>query len=237
MFENVSRSGRGELVPWSKPEAHSAIGLPRDWVLPETRELYRSIYTRVGIASLKTLAVTSAVAGEGKTTTALGIATAYAQDFPLHRVVVVECDIQRSALAEDFGLSGATGFVEYLAEPVSGEDPCQSTLLENLHLLPAGKPVDNASRFFRSSRLGEALASLASEHELVILDLPPILGSSDAQVVSAAADGAILVARTGMTPTDLVRRAIDVLGESLRGVVLNGTSSSVPPLFRRLIGG
>jgi receptor protein-tyrosine kinase len=236
MFQNAERPALGELVSWSKPPARSATGMERDWLLPETRELYRSIYTRAGVGALRALAVTSAVPSEGKTTTALGIATAYAQDFPLDRVVVVECDVRRATLAADFGFIGTRGFVDYLTKPASGVDPCQSTLLDNLHLLPVGGPVDNASRLFRSTCLPEALAALAADHALVILDVPPILGSSDAQLLCAAAGAALLIARTGMTPTDQVRRAVDVLGDALRGVVLNGTSSAVPSLFRHLAG-
>src|SRR5215471_3455509 len=85
----------------------------RDWLFTGADELFRGLYTRAGIGfSSEVLMVSSALAGEGKTTISLGLALTVAQDFPDRRVVLVETDVQRPALASDFGVEPAPGLVD-----------------------------------------------------------------------------------------------------------------------------
>src|SRR3982074_169052 len=86
---------------------------PRKWPFAGADELFRGLYTRAGIGfGSEVLAVSSAIAGEGKTTVSLGLAVTVAQDFPDRRVVLVETDVQRPALATDFGAEPTPGLVE-----------------------------------------------------------------------------------------------------------------------------
>src|SRR5215208_3250790 len=80
----------------------------RDWLFAGADELFRGLYTRAGIGfTSEVLAVSSAMAGEGKTTVSLGLAVTVAQDYPERRVCLVESDFQRPTLAEDFGVEPA----------------------------------------------------------------------------------------------------------------------------------
>jgi Mrp family chromosome partitioning ATPase len=114
---------------------------------------------------------------------------------------------------------------------------CRSTYLPNLDILTAGSPTPNPGRWLRTSRMASVLRDLRLSYDIVLLDTPPVLTGSDALLMSNLADGAMLVVRAGVTPAALVRRTIEQLGEhKLRGVVLNGTRSSIPSWLRRLFG-
>jgi capsular exopolysaccharide synthesis family protein len=214
-----------------------AAAPPHDWTLPVTDELFRGIYTRSGSGTTETLAVCSAIAGEGRTTISLGLAVTLAQDFPDQRVLVVETDVQRPALATDFDVEPTPGLVDCLL----GEQPVQlayrPTYLDNLQIVPVGSAAPHAGRLMRSSRMALALHAMRQTHDVVILDLPPVLVNSDTLLLADLADGVIFVVRAGVTPASLVNKAIAQLDEAkLRGVVLNGARSSIPGWLQRLCG-
>lgn len=206
-------------------------------VLPDSEELFRAIYTRAGLTMPGIVAVSSAVAGEGKSTIALGLAIMVAQDFPDRRVLLVETDLQHPSLASDFDVEPSPG----LAEALDGIYPVQmgyrQTFLDNLRVLPAGGDFPNPSRLLRSTRLTTVMETTRRSNDVVIMDAPSLLTNSDAALVNDVADGVVLVVRAGVTPMAVVERAVDLVDEErLRGVVLNGTQSSVPGWLRRIFG-
>jgi capsular exopolysaccharide synthesis family protein len=209
----------------------------RQWLLPGADEWFRGIYTRAGVAAPEVLVICSAISGEGKTTVGIGLAVTLATDFPDRRVLVVEADLERQVLAEDFALEPGPGLVGCLTRGESPQAACRPTALPNLDILPAGGPVDYPGRVLRSSRLPTLLDSLRDSYDLVVVDTPALLVNSDAQLLADLGDGVVLVVRAGVTPTHLVTRALEqVDGTRLRGVVLNATRSSIPSWMRRLSG-
>lgn len=210
---------------------------PRDWLLPGADEYFRRIYTRTGSARSEVLAVCSAIAGEGKTTMAVGLGVTIAEDFPDRRVLVVETDLQKPVLASDFDLEPGPGLVDCLMNDDPMEMAYRSTLLENLHLVPAGSPVPNPGRWLRSSSMALAVDSMRVTHDVVILDVPAVLGNSDALLLTDLADGVLFVVRAGVTPSHLVAKALeDVDAGRLRGLVLNESRTAIPGWLRRLFG-
>ncbi len=233
--DNTSASG-GLPTPRGGPGSSPLDG-PRKPIFPEAEEMFRGIYTRAGLTAPGVVAVTSAIAGEGKTTVALGLAVMVAQDFPERRVLLAEADLRHPVLATDFDVESSPG----LAEALEGIYPVglgyRETFLPNLRLLPAGEPVPNPSRLLRSSRFASVLAATRRNHDLVILDSPALLVSSDAALVIDQADGVVMIVRSGVTPTPIVNRALELVdGDRLRGMVLNGAQSAVPGWLRRLFG-
>jgi len=207
-------NGVPSVVPKAgKPEL-AAVG--RKPVLPDSEELFRAIYTRAGLTMPGIVAVSSAVAGEGKSTIALGLAIMVAQDFPDRRVLLVETDLQHPSLASDFDVEPSPG----LAEALDGVYPVQmgyrQTFLDNLRVLPAGSEFPNPSRLLRSTRLTTVMETTRRSNDVVIMDAPSLLTNSDASLVNDVADGVILVVRSG--------------------VVMNGAQSSVPGWLRRIFG-
>ncbi len=210
----------------------------QEWLFPEADEAFRGIYTRAGTGfAAEVLAICSAIAGEGKTSVAVGLAVSIAQDFPERRVLLVETDLQRPVLAEDFGIDMNPGLVDCFVTEAPLLSVCRPTFLENLHILPAGASANLPGRPLRSGRMASIVDAMRQNYEVVILDLPPILSNSDAILLTDLADGVICVVRAGVTPIAIVNRAVEQIEQSkLRGVVLNGTASAVPSWLRRLTG-
>ena len=222
--------------PRPRPDI-APLGGPRKPIFPEAEELFRGIYTRAGLTAPGVIAVTSAIAGEGKTTVALGLAVMVAQDFPERRVLLAEADLRHPVLATDFDVEASPGLTEALEGVYPVGLGYRETFLPNLRLLPAGEATPNPSRLLRSSRFPAVLAATRRNHDLVILDAPALLVSSDAALVTDQADGVVMVIRSGVTPMPIVNRALELVDEErLRGMVLNGAQSAVPSWIRRLFG-
>src|SRR5581483_3757146 len=213
------------------------IAEPREWLFPGSDELYRGLYTRVIDDRPEILAVTSATSGEGKTTTSLGLAITTAQDFPSERVLLVEADLDRAVLADDFGVEREPGLVDCLLDDQPVTNAYRPTFLPNLHVVPAGVPMSGTGRLLRSPQMAAAIQLMKRTYDLVILDCPAVLVNSDAVAMSDLADGTIFVVRSGVTTTSLVQQAIARLNETkIRGVVLNGHASMIPTWLRKLCG-
>ena len=242
----ASPEGEAEAEPLSSTstelirlngKGHALATPGREWLLPEASEVFRRIYTRTGSARSEVLAVCSAIAGEGKSSVALGLAVTIAEDFPERRVLVVEADIQKPVLAEDFGVAPVPGLVDCLISDEPIESAYRPTLLENLQIVPGGSIVSNPGRWVRSSSMALAVDAMRATHDVVILDVPAILGNSDAILLTDLADGIVFVVRAGVTPTHLVSKAMeDIDSGRLRGFVLNESRSAVPGWLRRLLG-
>jgi succinoglycan biosynthesis transport protein ExoP len=210
----------------------------RDWLLTGADELFRGLYTRAGVGfSPEVLIVSSAIAGEGKTTISLGLAATMAQDFPERRIVLVETDFQKPALASDFDVDAKPGLVECLTSASTLELALRGTYLDNLHLLPVGGPAPGRGRYLRSSNMATVIDTLRQTYDLVVIDAPAILVNSDAVMLTDLADGTIFVVRSGVTPQSMINRAFEQIDEQkLRGVVLNGSRTAIPGWLRRLCG-
>ncbi len=210
----------------------------RDWLFAGADELFRGLYTRAGIGfTSEVLAVSSAIAGEGKTTVSLGLAVTVAQDYPERRVCLVETDFQKPTLAEDFGVEATPGLVDCIVGDEPLELAFRESFLDNLHLLPVGGPVTGHGRALRSSRMAAIIDSLRQSYDLVVVDAPSILVNSDSVMLMDLADSALLVVRSGITPSPMIAKALEQIDETkLRGIVLNGSQSAIPGWLRRLCG-
>jgi capsular exopolysaccharide synthesis family protein len=211
---------------------------PGEWLFPSGDELFRGIYTRAGTGfAAEVLAVCSALAGEGKTTVGVGLAVTIAQDFPDRRVLLVETDLRRPVLAEDFGIDSSPGLLDCLVNREPLLSACRPTFLENLHILPAGESGSIPGRPLRSSHMAAIVDTMRQSYDVVILDLPAILANSDAILLTDLADGVICVVRAGITPMGLLNRAVEHIEPGkMRGLVINGSDSAIPGWLRRLTG-
>jgi capsular exopolysaccharide synthesis family protein len=187
-------------------------------------------------AGSQSLAITSTVNGEGKSTIALGLAFAAAQNLGT-QVLLVETEMQQPQLAEDFNLEGSVGLSQYLYGEVEIEAILQPTRIPNVWLLPAGHPVNNPGPLIRSARFKALMETLYSAYPTVIVDVPPMLTSPHAAVITGQAESVVLVARAGRTHVDDARNAVRAVGqERVKGVVLNGTRVWLPRWITRIFG-
>jgi capsular exopolysaccharide synthesis family protein len=178
--------------------------------------------------------VTSAVYGEGKTTVAMNLAGTIAQN-STQRVALVDCNMRNWDLQTRLNLPPCTGLVDILE---GGEDDMtaiiQKTELENFTVVPAGRAATNPSRLARSPRLAEVINALRLSNEFIVLDMAPVLPVADTTTIARSVDGVVMVVRAGVTPREIVARAMEAVGnDRVLGVVLNGTETAMPKWMQR----
>ncbi len=183
--------------------------------------------------SMKTLVVTSAAPGEGKTLTSANLSVTFAYDGL--RVLLVDCDVRRPRLHGLFQVPRAPGLMELLTPSHNGNggsddaarqatDVIRSTNVRGLSLLTCGALPTNPSGLLSGVRMRVLLQELAKSFDLVILDTPPVLATADAGILASIADGVLLVVRAGQTDRVAAKRAHQQLvyvGANVVGTVLN----------------
>ncbi|MHB8683326.1 MAG: CpsD/CapB family tyrosine-protein kinase [Dehalococcoidia bacterium] len=184
----------------------------------------------------QSVAVSSAAAGEGKSSVAIGIAAAAARNLGSD-VLILETDMLRPRLVEDFRLESRGGLSDYLSSDIEIETCIQPTRIPNVWLLPAGRPTANPGPLIRSQRFQELMATLHAGYQTIIIDAPPLLTSPHAAVIVNQAESLVLVARAGQTHIQDAANALKAAGEvPVRGIVLNGTRVWLPGWVGRLLG-
>lgn len=171
---------------------------------------------------MKSLVVTSALPGEGKSSTACNLGIAFAESGK--RVILVDADLRRPKLAEYLGLEGAVGLTNVLAGQVAIGDALQPWGGSGLWVLPSGYVPPNPSELLSSRNMSDLLTALGRGFDVIIIDTPPLLPVTDAAVMSTVADGCLLVTRHAKTTTAQVTAAAGALtavGARLHGCVLN----------------
>ena len=189
-------------------------------------EAYRAIRTSVQFATMdrpgQVLLVTSPNAGDGKSTTAANLAVTMASAG--RRVMLVDADLRKPSLHRIFNLDNRVGLTSALLSGNGVRSCIQSSGFDNLSLLTSGPLPPNPSELLSSPRMRDLVEALRRETDAVVMDSPPALVVTDATLLSAMADGTVLVAEAGRTRSGALRHAVDGLSRAtdrLLGVVLN----------------
>lgn len=172
----------------------------------------------------KVVVITSAIPGEGKTTTSVNVAISLAQAGI--RTLLVEGDLRRPRAALRLGLDGAVGLTSALVGKVGWQETISRHEETGLDLLAAGPVPPNPAELLQSKAMLDVLADLRDKYDVVIIDSPPLLPVTDAALLAARADGAILVARHGRVTHDQIKMSAERLEQvdaPLMGVVINMT--------------
>ena len=170
----------------------------------------------------RTLLVTSAQAGEGKSFVSLNLARAIVHQHERH-ALLIDADLRAPKLHVSLGAPSAPGLSDYLRGEADEFSIIQAGSGENLFFIPAGKPVSNPTELLGSTRAKSLFQRLGPLFDWVIVDTSPVLPVSDASVLAPMCDGVIVVVGAGRTSSDSARTACQELRESrLLGVVLNG---------------
>jgi Mrp family chromosome partitioning ATPase len=215
------------------------------------RMLRTSLVWADGGEQLRTLVVTSAAPGEGKTITSANLAVTYAYDGL--QVLLVDCDIRRPKLHGVFKMPRSPGLLDLLT-PATGSpqvgvhaltfngdapdgdvpDPLTAVLrptpIRGLTLLTCGALPTNPTNLLSGVRMRALLKELVQRFDLVILDTPPVLATADARILGSISDGVLLVVRAGHTDRLAAQRAQHQLlqaGARLLGVVLNDPGGQI----------
>jgi polysaccharide biosynthesis transport protein len=170
----------------------------------------------------RSLLVTSAAPGDGKTTTAANLAAAHSEQG--QRTLLIDGDLRRPSVHRNFNLPGAVGLSNALLGEMSWRDALiQTEALPHLFILPAGPPSRRASDLVGRGLI-ELLEEASSEYDLVILDAPPLLGFAEPLQMATAVDGVVVVARAARTSRKAVASVLATLTRlraKVVGLVLN----------------
>jgi polysaccharide biosynthesis transport protein len=173
------------------------------------RALRNSIFLGTADPGYRSLLVTSAMPGEGKTTTAANLAAANAEHGG--RTLLIDGDLRRPSLHRVFDLAGADGLLNVLLDEISWRAALTHLdWLPGLSILPAGSPSRRTAELIGRS-LAELIDDASREFDLVILDAPPMLGFAEPLEMAAAVDGVIVVARAGRTSRKAVGTVLGTL--------------------------
>ena len=179
--------------------------------------------------TIKTLVVTSATPGEGKTTTAANLSAAMARQGL--RVLLMECDLRRPSLARFFGSrDGGLDLGDVLLENRPWREAIFPSGVPGLDLLLASKSVPRGAEYLAGADMKGLLDELSEQYDMIILDTSPLLVAADAAVLGAIADGVLLVVRATHTDREVVQRAMHQLalvGAQVVGTVLNDPEGSM----------
>jgi capsular exopolysaccharide synthesis family protein len=191
---------------------------------PSSREQYRrlaaSLYHQQADTDLRVLMIASASPSEGKTLTALNLALTLSESYR-RTVLLIDADLRRPSLHKAFSVDASPGLMEGM---VAGDDwkmPLHQ-ITPRLTLLTGGKASSDPMFGLTSARMRRLIEEGREAFAWVIIDTPPVGLLTDANLLAAMVDGAVLVVKAGETSHDQVRRAIDALGPGkLLGIVLN----------------
>ena len=189
-------------------------------------EGFRTLRTNLQFLSadkpLKVLVITSSAPAEGKTTTAINLATSLAQMG--QRVLLVDADLRRPSLHRSFNLAATPGLSNFLVGKAELSAVLKKTPIEGLQVLVSGPIPPMPAELLGSHRMGELLDQLRPQFDTVLLDTPPVVAVTDATLLATMADGVLLVVSCGKTTREQAKVALLTLekaGIKPLGVVMN----------------
>jgi succinoglycan biosynthesis transport protein ExoP len=173
------------------------------------------------------VAVVSAGAGEGKSTTVCNLATVFAQSG--QRVLMVDSDLRRPTLHKLMGVTNALGLTNYLMKQNTLEEVIQTSKLPSLDFMASGKLPSSSLGILSSAQMKDLINELKQRYDFVFFDSPPIMGVSDASILASEVDMTLQVIQYRRYPQPMNIRAkqlIEKVGGNLIGIVLNNINMS-----------
>jgi protein-tyrosine kinase len=211
---------------------------PGSLAAEQFRKLRTYLLRRKSSEFQRTIMVTSAVSGEGKSFIAANLAIGIAHDFQSH-ALLVDCDLRNPSLGRWFGLENNRGLSDYLTGDGNITELITKTEVEKLSILPGGKVQDNPTELFGSKKMETLINELKSRFRdrYVIFDSTPILATAESEVLAKLVDEILIVVRAGVTPRETLKQAIIHLEKKkVMGFVLNDLEFKFSGLSSRYFG-
>ncbi len=194
-------------------------------------EAYRVLRTNLLFSrkddKLNTVAVVSAGAGEGKSTTVFNLAAVFAQSG--QRVIIVDSDLRRPTLHKMLRVTNNIGLTNYLLKQNTLEEVIQTTSLPTLDFMASGKLPSSSLGILSSTQMRDLITELKQHYDFVFFDSPPVMGVSDASILASEVDMTLQVIQYRRYPQPMNIRAkqlIEKVGGNLVGIVLNNINMS-----------
>lgn len=190
-------------------------------------ESYKVARTNLAFSVLKQgckkIVVTSSLAGEGKSTSAVNIAISLAQQMNV-RVLLIDCDLRKPQVNHFFDLKNVPGLTDYLGKLCGKEDIIHRIENETLSVICSGTIVPNPSELLASEAMKEFLESMEDDYDYIIIDTSPINVVIDALPLMKLTDGAAIVVKEGVSTHIELGKTIEKLERveaKILGIVLN----------------
>ncbi|MBK7253649.1 MAG: polysaccharide biosynthesis tyrosine autokinase [Ignavibacteria bacterium] len=217
-IDELKGGGQSEFIVANKPKSPAS-------------EAFKALRTRLQYAKLeetpiKTILLTSSVPSEGKTTISLNVAGSLAQMDK--KVLLLDCDLRKPRIHNVFETDRYPGLSDYLFSNASLEEITRKTKLDNLSVITSGTIPPNPSELLASKQMKEFLEKMKGIYDFIVIDSPPYISVTDAEILFRITDGTILVLRAGKTPSDAFFRTCEKLmkldSHNFLGVVFNNFS-------------
>ncbi|WP_343045105.1 CpsD/CapB family tyrosine-protein kinase [Paenibacillus lemnae] len=189
-------------------------------------EAYRALRTHIEYSVVdnpaQIIMITSAGREEGKSTVAGNLAVVYAQNE--RRVLLIDAVLRKPAVHRMFQVSSPAGLSSLLSHQIDLEDAVQETGIPHLYVMTSGPIPPNPAELLGSEKMKELLEQLRTQFDIILIDTPPLLAVTDAQLLASQSDGVLLVMHAGKVRKEIAVKAKENLqrvNARLLGVVLN----------------
>lgn len=195
---------------------------------PKSRitEQYRNIRTNIEFTSvdnhIRSIMVTSANPGDGKTTTVANLAVVFGQQGK--KVLVIGADLRKPSIQDLFAAHTSNGLTNVLSGQANVMQCIQKTDIENVYVMASGPIPPNPAELLGNRVMDEVLLEVYNMFDIVLIDTPPVLAVTDAQILANKCDGIVLVVRSEKTEKDKIvktKQILDKASGKILGVVLN----------------
>jgi protein-tyrosine kinase len=190
-------------------------------LVEQFRRLAANLHQAHHVHGLKSVMITSASPGDGKTLTAVNLALVLAESYR-YKVLLVDADLRRPSIPNTADVSEGSGLSDVLRSPTE-QKLALVPITPGVTLLPAGRPVANSLDALTSPRMRQILDEATARFDWVVLDAPPVGATADARLLTQLVGGTLFVVHAGRTQYAHVQKAVDTIGrEHIMGIVLNG---------------
>lgn len=220
---------KGQLVPMGMGEKDPVY-------LEQFKALRAKFEYKVEMLNFRVVAVTSAVAGEGKTVSCANLAANLASA-GRKKVLLIDVDLRKADLARVVDVAPVPGLTEFLVGAAGLKDIVRNSVVKGLFVIPAGSRVPAPADLLAGDKFRSFLKESRESFDVVLLDTPPIIPVADTLALRDQADAFVFLYRAGFTPLDLFRQAVDEIGEKhILGVVLNGVEPQQDRYYQKYYG-
>ena len=196
---------------------------PQSYEAEQFKVLRTNILFPLAGEAPKSILITSAMPGEGKSFVAANLAVSIALNINKH-VLLIDCDIRKPDIHPMFGIGNVPGLAEYLMQKSELAPLLVRTAVDRLTILPGGEPSSNASELMSSARMAELIEEVKHRYpdRLIVIDSPPTNLASESSFLAREVDGILVVTEHGKTPRQDVTELLELLGsDKIIGFVLN----------------
>ena len=228
--------------PVSSPRSQPALWMVKPYGHKGVLETFRLLKNRVSHfkaeENIGTILFTGAGPEVGVSTTVFNFGLVLARDLPNLRILIVELNIQRPALADTFRISATPGVLNHLLDQIPWQETVSASFLPNLDLIPLGSTRETVFSPYDLPSYAAFIDAVGRAYDYVLFDSEPVLQSSQTRIASGKTDGVILVAQAHKTRWQVVaaaKRQLAVDGVKLLGSFLNKRQFVIPRWLYRFI--